>query len=262
MWRDADVLENAHLADRYWSMRLAAPEVAGCCRPGQFVMVTVGGQPGGGLALPRPMAVHATDPAAGTIEIIYGLVGAGTRHLSTLAAPASVGTLGPLGRPFEPPGEPGRALLLSRGIGVCSLSLLGLELLAAGWQVLVVASGRTPDAVVGIDRFVAAGIPVISVSDAGGDAEPAAVEQRVLTAWQGAPPDYVAACGSRRLEELAATYASASGAEVQVALEAPMACGLGYCHGCSTGTQSSMEEAPLVCRDGPVFRYETGRTFR
>jgi dihydroorotate dehydrogenase electron transfer subunit len=39
-----------------------------------------------------------------------------------------------------------------------------------------------------------------------------------------------------------------------VSLEAHMACGLGYCHGCSSGAPGLAEEAPLVCRDGPVFR--------
>jgi len=41
---------------------------------------------------------------------------------------------------------------------------------------------------------------------------------------------------------------------VQVSLEAHMACGLGYCHGCATGTRTADEESPLICRDGPVFR--------
>ena len=40
---------------------------------------------------------------------------------------------------------------------------------------------------------------------------------------------------------------------VQVSLEARMACGIGYCHGCSHGAVGESEEAPLVCREGPVF---------
>ena len=32
-----------------------------------------------------------------------------------------------------------------------------------------------------------------------------------------------------------------------------MACGIGYCHGCSHGAVGESEEAPLVCREGPVF---------
>jgi hypothetical protein len=38
-----------------------------------------------------------------------------------------------------------------------------------------------------------------------------------------------------------------------VSLEARMACGIGYCHGCSHGAVGESEEAPLVCREGPVF---------
>nr|WP_239081874.1 hypothetical protein [Streptomyces sp. SID9727] len=35
-----------------------------------------------------------------------------------------------------------------------------------------------------------------------------------------------------------------------------MACGLGYCHGCATGTRGGPEESPLICKDGPVFRLD------
>ncbi|MFF5987120.1 iron-sulfur cluster-binding protein [Prauserella flavalba] len=36
-----------------------------------------------------------------------------------------------------------------------------------------------------------------------------------------------------------------------------MACGLGYCRGCAAGGGDGTQEAPLVCRDGPVFRLRT-----
>ena len=34
-----------------------------------------------------------------------------------------------------------------------------------------------------------------------------------------------------------------------------MACGLGFCHGCAAGRPGLPAETPLVCRDGPVFRW-------
>jgi dihydroorotate dehydrogenase electron transfer subunit len=52
---------------------------------------------------------------------------------------------------------------------------------------------------------------------------------------------------------LATEVARASGASVQVSIEARMACGLGFCHGCATGIVGASEESPLVCVDGPVF---------
>ncbi|MFI6481426.1 hypothetical protein ACIBH1_26085 [Nonomuraea sp. NPDC050663] len=243
-WIDAPVLSNVHLADRYHRLRLAAPLAAERARPGQFVMLTLSSP---ALALPRPMAVHDADPETGTIDIVYGVVGIGTREMAALEPGATVGTLGPLGRPFAPPATPGRALLLSRGIGICSLSLLGRELHAAGWEVLVVASGRTPQAVVGTEELEEAGVPVLRVDDESGTSDPEHLRNLDFV------PTYVTACGSARLEQLAADHAHT--AEVQIALEAPMACGLGYCHGCSTGARTAQAEAPLVCADGPVFRY-------
>ncbi|MBO0872611.1 MAG: dihydroorotate oxidase electron transfer subunit, partial [Pseudonocardia sp.] len=58
--------------------------------------------------------------------------------------------------------------------------------------------------------------------------------------------------GSERLARLAAELGGRWRASVQVCLEAHMACGLGYCHGCATSTGGGPPR--LVCRDGPVFR--------
>ena len=64
--------------------------------------------------------------------------------------------------------------------------------------------------------------------------------------------DLVAVCGSARLTQLALEIGREAGALVQVSLEAHMACGLGYCHGCAAPLSRS-DEGPLVCVDGPVF---------
>ena len=91
------------------------------------------------------------------------------------------------------------------------------------------------------------------MNDSDGSSDPGRLETRLRELLDDAPPALIAACGSARLEALAQRLAGAWGAEVQVALEAHMACGLGYCHGCSTGDRTASSEAPLVCRDGPVF---------
>jgi len=245
---DAEVLLNVHLDDRYWKLSVHAPHVARTYRPGQFVMLTVTRSVRSGPVLPRPMAIYDADPDSGRVDVVYSVVGAGTRALTSFVPGESVGLVGPLGCGFRPPG--GDLLLLGRGIGTCSLTPLA----RLGRQVTAVASGRHPGAVLGREVYAAHGAHVLAVHDGDGSSDPAVLEPRLRSLLDGAPPALIAACGSARLESLALRLGAAWGADVQVALEAHMACGLGYCHGCSTGDRSAAAEAPLICRDGPVFR--------
>lgn len=245
---DANVLLNSHLDDRYWKLSVTAPRVARTYRPGQFVMLTVTRSVRSGPVLPRPMAVYDADPATGRVDVVYSVVGAGTRALTSFVPGETVGLVGPLGCGFRPPA--GDLLLLGRGIGTCSLTpLAGL-----GRRVTAVASGRHPGAVLGREVYARHGAHVLAVHDGDGSSDPAVLEPRLRDLLDRTPPALIAACGSARLEALALRLATAWRADVQVALEAHMACGLGYCHGCSTGDRTAATEAPLICRDGPVFR--------
>jgi len=61
-------------------------------------------------------------------------------------------------------------------------------------------------------------------------------------------------CGAGVLARLAAELGAFWGVPVQASLEAHMACGLGYCHGCAAPVRTDASvEGPLVCADGPVF---------
>jgi len=261
---DAPVLVNEHVSDRYWRVRLRAPEIAARFAPGQFVMVTVSRGTDRGPVLPRPMAIYDADAGAGWIELVYSVVGAGTRALTGFRAGEPLCTVGPLGRGFELPPElrerpehtaqarGGGVLLLGRGIGTCSLAPL-TALLAPSPEHTAVTSGRHPGALIGRELYERRGVRCLPVHDADGSAAPSALARTLHELHDARPPALIAVCGARRLETLALELAGRWGSEVQVALEAHMACGLGYCHGCSTGTRDAAAEAPLICRDGPVF---------
>lgn len=254
---DSEVRANFHLTDRYWQLRLHAPDIAATVEPGQFCMLTVTRDPHQGAVLPRPMAVYAADQRSGDIDVVYSVAGAGTRTLSTFAPGERVTTVGPLGRGFDLPTS-GRLLLLGRGIGTCSLTMLAAQAVARGHDVTAVASGRHPGAVVGAGHYDALGIDAWQVTDEEATSDPDLLRLRLMTELDDDPPTLVAACGSARLERLATALGERWGAPAQVALEAHMACGLGYCHGCSTGDRAPSAEAPLICRDGPVFATTPG----
>lgn len=257
-WADAVVIDQTRSGDRYWCLRLEAPKIACTAQPGQFVMITAAPIGAAGPVLPRPMAVSSTDQSRGWLSILYGVVGAGTTLMTTLRPGATVVMVGPLGRAFELPSSAPSVLMLGRGIGICSLTMLAGVARARGSDVLAVSSGRNPDAIVGREEYAAQGIVAREVYDSDSTSDPARLGKWLQTQHLARPIDFIAVCGSHRLTRLAADLGRTWSADVQVSIEAHMACGLGYCHGCSTVGDAGSVEAPLVCRDGPVFRAGVG----
>jgi dihydroorotate dehydrogenase electron transfer subunit len=258
--REAAVVAHEPLGDEYRRLTLAEPNMASSCAPGQFVMLTVArpGEPS--PVLPRPMAIYGRDAAAGTIDIVYRVVGEGTRRLTSWSGGDAMVTVGPLGRGFALGPGTRRIVLLGRGIGTCSLTMLARDAALAGIAVVAVASGRHDGAVVGPEVYRDAGVEeLLVVVDTDGTSAPAALRPRLAAAVADGV-DELFVCGSARLLALAADIADEHAAGVQVSLEAHMACGLGFCHGCAAGRPGLPHETPLVCADGPVFRYAADGT--
>jgi dihydroorotate dehydrogenase electron transfer subunit len=205
--------------------------------------------------LPRPMAIYGVDPGRGTVDVVYRVVGEGTSRLTGWRSGEPMVTVGPLGRGFVLRETMKRILLLGRGIGTCSLTSLAAEACAQGVRVVAVASARNPDALIGPDDYRAYGVEeVIDVVDSDGSSAVDVLAARLDAACRDGV-DEIFVCGSGRLLAAAADIADRTGAGVQVSLEAHMACGLGFCHGCAAGRPGLPHETPLVCADGPVFRY-------
>lgn len=247
------VRRNSLVSGRYWLLELEAPDLAQTALPGQFAMITPARPDEVDHVLPRPMAIYRADPATGIVAFAYALIGSGTRALATFQLGERLETVGPLGRPFEL-GSARSALLIGRGVGSCSLTLLAARAIAGGVAVSAVDSSREPGGGMATRMLHEMGIPVIEVADALGTSDPELVEASLIRLHDAAPPELIAVCGSSRLTALAARLSQRWECEVQVSVEAHMACGMGYCHGCATGARSAELEAPLVCKDGPVFR--------
>ncbi|QAY58563.1 dihydroorotate oxidase electron transfer subunit [Microbacterium protaetiae] len=228
---------------------LHSARIAATALPGQFVMVTIPG-----FVLPRPMAIHRRRPHDGTIELIYKVAGAGTESLA-LSAATSLELVGPLGRPFQLSSAQKNVLLLGRGIGVCAFMTVAEDIAARGGQATAVLSARSSAGLIGIDDAVELGVTAFTVTDEAASSDTASVGRTVIDHFGADGPDGIMVCGSQRLARLAVELGRRWSAPVQVSLEAHMACGLGYCHGCALPCDGD-SEGLLVCADGPVFALE------
>ena len=85
--RRGAVLRNQPIARDTFRLAIAQPEIAARILPGQFVMVRVPGRSDPLLA--RPFAMYDTGDGDGgipaAIEVVYLVMGAGTRSLSRLS---------------------------------------------------------------------------------------------------------------------------------------------------------------------------------
>jgi NAD(P)H-flavin reductase len=88
-------------AGAYHTLTVAAPAVAAAARAGQFVALRPPADRS--CLLRRAFSVHAADPAAGTVGIVFDVVGPGTRALAGVRPGDTIDLLGPLGRPFALP---------------------------------------------------------------------------------------------------------------------------------------------------------------
>ncbi|MGO2596284.1 iron-sulfur cluster-binding protein [Glutamicibacter ardleyensis] len=249
------VIDHRPLGDRYMALTLHAPAIAESAQPGQFLMLTAARKGEATPALPRPMAIYSTDDDSGNIEVFYGVVGSGTERLKSFRVSEEMFVVGPLGRAFEIEENVQRVLLIGRGIGTCSLTTVAQHNAKRNLQITAVTSARDSTALIGADFYRDNGAKVYEVTDVEGTSTPEALFATLTSDLDSNPPQVIMTCGSERLTKLCEALASRWDAKIQVSVEAHMACGLGYCHGCASGARSEGDESPLICNDGPVFSW-------
>jgi len=268
----AEILSHEGFAGEQYVMRLQAPEIAALAQPGQFVHLQVHPmQP-----MRRPISLMRADAQTGWIEILYKVVGEGTRLLSQRERGQSLSLLGPIGVPFKV--EVQRPLLLGGGVGMPPMVFLADRLRTrADCRPFVVLGSEVPfpftprPSQILVDTLPEGVIAAMPLLDDWGVASRLAslrgfpgCHRGYLTDlarhWlDGLEPDQrqqvaVFACGPHPMLQAATELARAYGLPVQLSLEEYMACGLGGCAGCTVEIDTAGRRAMRrVCVDGPVF---------
>ena len=251
---NAPILVNEEAGCNIWLMTVAAPEIAAAARPGQFVHVRVPGMDD--HILRRPLGIYATDAEAGTVDMMYQVLGFGTDRMTALVPGDAVELIGAIGRGRLPAAGCKRALGVAGGVGSAPLYPLAEELKASGAEVTAVLGASTIDALVARERYGAAlGCePTCSTDDGtfgrAGFCTPLVEEALTAAEAAGEPYDYVACCGPEPLMRIVAAMAADAGVFCEVSLERRMACGVGACLSCVVDTVDGKRRA---CVDGPVF---------
>lgn len=249
MLREAVVTSNEAVSADVWLATFESPEVASAIAPGQFVHLKIA--TGRDFILRRPLSIYAANEER--IEILYQLVGRGTRELALAKPGDRMDLIGPLGTGWEIPETPVRALLVAGGLGVAPLRMLAEALTRTGSTVALAYGAPTAERLTGVEIFHAAGCQVISCTDDGSAGTHGLVTLASGDVLGAGEVDIVYTCGPEVMQRAVAAQAREAGVRCQVSLERLMACGIGACLSCVVPTTTGQRRA---CVDGPVFNAE------
>ena len=206
------VLRNERVADGVGLLALQAPRCARSVKPGQFVHVRIA--TGTDFILRRPFSVHRA--AGDTIEILYQVLGAGTRVMSLLERDVSLDLIGPLGTGWSIAPRMEHALIVTGGLGAAPLGMLAEELAASGVALTVAMGAPCEERLVARDVYEAVARRVRIATDDGSSGERGFVT--VLTEHLLATEtfDCVYVCGPEIMQRIVAQQAASAGVNCQV----------------------------------------------
>jgi len=231
-------------------MDILAPLVAAKAQAGQFIILRVDEE---GERI--PLTVAGTDRAAGTVRIIFQIVGATTLQLNRLNVGESIADFaGPLGKPTELAGLH-RVLVVGGGVG-CAIALpIARALAENGCEVTSIVGFRSKELVILEEEFRAVSRRLFMMTDDGSYGEQGNVcqpIQKLLDA--GETFDEVITIGPLIMMKFVVEAVRPSGIPCTVSMNPIMIDGTGMCGGCRlTLVQNGVRVTRFACVDGPDF---------
>ncbi len=227
-------------------MDIDAPLVAAKAQAGQFIILRVDA---GGERI--PLTVAGYDRTAGTVRIIFQMVGATTDALGRLNAGDSIRDfVGPLGKPTELDGLH-KVCVVGGGVG-CAIALpIAEELHRRGCEVHTIIGFRSRDLLILEDEFRACSDKLAVMTDDGSAGRQGVVtlplKEQIEASGQY---DEVIAIGPLVMMKFVVATTRPFGIPTVVSMNPIMIDGTGMCGGCRLTVGG---ETKFACVDGPDF---------
>jgi dihydroorotate dehydrogenase electron transfer subunit len=235
------------IRDRYFKIALESHDISKEALPGQFLHILVSSDPY--PLLRRPFSIHRVRD--GRVEILFEVVGKGTRCLRERQVGERLNVIGPLGSGFQMT-KGKRPILVGGGIGVAPLLFLAEVHTRMGERPLFFLGGKDKDNLLCKEDLEGLGVDLRLVTEDGSVGRKGLVTEVLeeFLASQDEMSYSISSCGPRGMLREVAMLSHKFGLPCEVSLEERMACGVGACAGCAVKTHLGYKR---VCRDGPVF---------
>ncbi len=223
-----------------------APRIARKAEPGQFVILRAKEQ-----SERIPLTVADYDREAGSVAVIYQIVGAGTMELNTLDTGDCLHDLvGPLGTPTHTEGLK-KVCIVGGGVGCAIAYPIAKKLHSLGCAVHSVVGFRSRDLVILEDEFRAVSEELRLMTDDGSYGEKGLVTNALEKLIQtGNQYDQVIAIGPLIMMKFVCKVTEKYGVKTVVSMNPIMIDGTGMCGGCRLTVGG---ETKFACVDGPDF---------
>ena len=227
-------------------MEIEAPLVARKAEPGQFIILRVDA---GGERI--PLTIAAYDREAGTVTIIFQIVGGTTEKLNHKEEGEYIQDfVGPLGRATETEGLK-RVAVIGGGVGTAIAYPVAKKLHDVGCHVDLIVGFRNKDLIILKEEFEAASTNLIIGTDDGSYGKKALVTDLLKEQIDsGAKYDKVIAIGPVIMMKFVCALTKEYGIPTVVSMNPIMIDGTGMCGGCRLTVGG---ETKFACVDGPEF---------
>ena len=272
---DCQVLAHYQFEADQYIITLESKEIADSTRPGQFVHLSVSGM----LAMRRPISVMSVDADNGTFDLLYKIVGEGTKQLADRKIGDVLSVIGPIGNGFELTDRK-IPLLIGGGVGMPPMIAIAQKIKDnAYYNPYVILGSEVPF------PFEASQSSLNGFNSSKFYTMPLLEEWRVpcglasLQDYEGVYKGYVTdlareyldslsssdlkevevfTCGPNPMLEAVSKLSNEYNLPCQASLEEYMACAVGGCAGCVVEVATDNGPAmKRVCVDGPVFDAKT-----
>ena len=227
-------------------MVIEAPFVARKAEPGQFIIYRTHED-----SERVPLTIADADREAGTVTIIYQIVGGSTMELDTMEEGQSIcDFVGPLGVATHTEGLK-KVAVVGGGVG-CAIALpVTKKLHQQGAEVHAIVGFRNKDLVILEEEFKANSTKMVMMTDDGSHGEKglvtAALERLIQ---EGNQYDEVIAIGPLVMMKFVCAVTKKYGIKTVVSMNPIMIDGTGMCGGCRLTVGG---ETTFACVDGPDF---------
>lgn len=240
------VVTNEGVAAGVCRIVLDAPRTAATVEPGQFVHLRIAKN--ADFILRRPFSVHRAR--GGRVEILYQVVGRGTRALEDARPGDVMDVIGPLGHGWRIPEGIATALVVAGGLGAAPMGMLVERLAERGVHVSLAQGAPSAGKLLAREHFESLCRRAAVATDDGSAGTCGFVTALSAEILERERPDMVYVCGPEAMQRIVAEQCDSAGVACQVSLERLMGCGIGACLSCVVTTCGGLRRA---CVDGPVF---------
>lgn len=242
------VKANQALTARLFKVSFDFPELACAVQPGQFVLVSV--EDSYDPFLRRPFTIYRVS--GDTVEILYEVVGKGSRLLAEKKAGERLKVMGPLGNTFTFDLDGRIPVAIGGGVGIAPFIFLAQKMPVRYFLM----GARSEEGLLPETEWPGGeGKKMFATEDGsrGVKGFVTACLEEVIREVEAPGKLYLYVCGPRLMLEAVMKMAARLGIEGEASMDERMGCGIGACLGCVVKTREGYK---TTCKDGTVFNFK------